>query len=393
MHGHLLRGRYPRRPRSAIRCTARRSHAGLDRDHEADVRRLHARRARGHRCVDADDLAGGVRPAARRVARADRGGSVWTRPVSRPWRGVDRPVERRHDARVTVGPPSSASALPIATTWSPTATSAPGERRPARPRTDRRAGPRRCRGPVATQHRGRALLAVDRDRHLGRPVDDVGVGQDVTRRVDHDAGAGSLALDLERALCWTSAGGDRHVDGSTAATTAATSITPAGRGHPRGHGRRGGRGTGRASSPTGLAMYPRPRRRRRRPRQPGGRHQPVWRRGARCPRGTARGAVRMGTARVGWGSRVGDEGVIGGAGPGAERRAGRPGAATATRTCLTLGAPSDRAANKVRTGQESVALPSLHEPRAARRHQAPVAGRHRRHAEGRGPGDAARRSG
>ena len=49
--------------------------------------------------------------------------SVWMRPFSVPESvSIERPSADTMPS-VTVGPPSSASALPIATTWSPTATS------------------------------------------------------------------------------------------------------------------------------------------------------------------------------------------------------------------------------------------------------------------------------
>ncbi len=197
-----------------------------DRDDEADVRRLLLLVAGGDGGVDADDLAVGVDQRPARVARAD-GGVGLDQAGQRAALGVDGPPERRHDAlghgRAAVegervadrhdlvadgaaSPEANvAGTTPVASSSWSTAMSLPG---------------------VGADDGRRAVLAVDVHRDVLGAGHDVGVGQDVPGAVEHDAGAGRLALAWNGPCCTTMLGVIDTTEGSTVAITPATSIPP-----------------------------------------------------------------------------------------------------------------------------------------------------------------------
>ena len=142
--------------------------------------------------------------------------SVWSIPLSVP---LDVSIDR-FDADtmpfVTVGPPSSASALPIAMASSPTSTAAD---LPSRDRykagigfevKDREIGSR-----IIGDHRRRprAFAIWQRDGDIRTGLDDMRVRNDVTFVVENDPGAGSSAVHDERTASSGHSGRDRHDPG------------------------------------------------------------------------------------------------------------------------------------------------------------------------------------
>ena len=159
---------------------------GVDGDREADVRRSDAAAARGDGRVDAHDV-----PCAFTSGPPElpllMAASVWTRPErvlpSLVW--IER-FSADTMPRVTVGPPSSARALPIATTSSPTARldewPSVAAVRPDALRAAAARGRPRCRCP--RRWPGGSARAVT---SIEVALTDVGVRQHLTVGGDHHA--------------------------------------------------------------------------------------------------------------------------------------------------------------------------------------------------------------
>ena len=187
----------------------------VDRDREADVLRI--LRAGG---VDADDLAVERQQWTAGVAGVD--GRVGLHEVCQVLAvvGVDRPVERRHDAfgrRRTAGQVERV---------------ADRHDRFADPQIRRRTERQRGEaglvdldhgeivGAIDTEHlRGGGRAVGELDVDVGRVGDDVGVGGDLAVAADHEARAGSLA-PLSSTLMLTTPGSALLINAETSALTA-----------------------------------------------------------------------------------------------------------------------------------------------------------------------------